>query len=184
MSIRLLALPMDLVPAVELTEKTFQFPGHPEWELDPAEQKQFADAIRRIRCMWPVVWVLQGVSPSMRDLLRGFVREGSGVVAGFSSSATVFRSCSGVVAGLTISATVFMLAAVLAITVASRSSVLGLSARRPIKSRFVSASSAIAVLTLVSISSSLRSPCARSDCTNERLSECSSTSSFISTTAG
>jgi len=83
MSIRPLALPKDLVPAAEAIGKTFKYPGHPEWELDTAEQKQFADAIRRIRRIWPAVRLLQGVAPSMRDLLRGFVWEENGVLAGF-----------------------------------------------------------------------------------------------------
>ena len=83
MSIRPLALPQDFVPAAEAIAKTFQYPGHPEWELDLAEQEQFADAIRRIRRVWSAMRLFQCVSPAMRDFLRGFVWEEDGIFGGF-----------------------------------------------------------------------------------------------------
>jgi GNAT superfamily N-acetyltransferase len=81
--IRPLALSQDFVGAAEAVTKVFQYPGHPEWELDPAEQREFSDAIRRLRRVWPLVRVLQIVSPPLRDLMRGFVWEEDGVFAGF-----------------------------------------------------------------------------------------------------
>jgi ribosomal protein S18 acetylase RimI-like enzyme len=83
MSIRPLALPQDLVSAADAVAKAFQYPGHPEWELDTAEQEQFADAIRRIRRAWPAMRLFQCVSPAMRDFMRGFVWEEGGVFRGF-----------------------------------------------------------------------------------------------------
>jgi ribosomal protein S18 acetylase RimI-like enzyme len=83
MSIRPLALPQDFAGVAEAVSKAFQYPGHPEWELDPAEQVQFADAIRRMRRLWPAMRVMQLAAPAMRDLMRGFVWEEDGVFAGF-----------------------------------------------------------------------------------------------------
>jgi len=68
---------------VEAIAKAFQYPGHPEWELDPAEQVQFTDAIRRMRRLWPMVRAMQLVAPAMRDLMRGFVWQENGEFAGF-----------------------------------------------------------------------------------------------------
>ena len=83
MPIRPLALPQDLTPAAEIVGRTFQYPDHPEWELDAAEYEQFADAIRRIRRVWPAIQLLQRFTPSMQDLMRGHVWEENGSLAGF-----------------------------------------------------------------------------------------------------
>jgi len=83
MPIRPLALPADLAAAAEVVGKAFRYPDHPEWELDLAEREQFAGVIRRIQRVWPAIRLLGLLSPSLRDLLQGFVWEEDGELAGF-----------------------------------------------------------------------------------------------------
>ncbi|MCX6094675.1 MAG: GNAT family N-acetyltransferase [Candidatus Bipolaricaulota bacterium] len=84
MTVRALRLPQDLVPATDMLVRTFQYPDHPEWGVQSDEQEQLLDVIRRIRRMWPVVRLLQCVSPALRDLMRGFVWEEDGALRGMT----------------------------------------------------------------------------------------------------
>jgi len=84
MSIRPLALPGDLLPAADMLVGTFQYPDHPEWGIQSDEQQQLVETIRRMRRIWPVVRVLQAVSPTLRDIARGFVWEENGMMVGLT----------------------------------------------------------------------------------------------------
>ncbi len=80
MPMRPLRLPQDLAPAADLLVRMFQYPDHPEWSVQSDEQDQVVDAIRRLRAIWPLFRVLQWISPSMRNLIRGFVWEEGGAI--------------------------------------------------------------------------------------------------------
>jgi len=84
MSIRPLVLPRDLLPAADMLVRTFQYPDHPEWDIQSDEQQQIAESIRRMSRIWPVVRVLQLASPTLRDIARGFVWEENGMMVGLT----------------------------------------------------------------------------------------------------
>ena len=84
MPIRPLRVPQDLAPVADALVRTFQYPDHPEWGVQSDEQEQLVDGIRRIRRIWPMVRLLQPISPGLRDILRGFVWEENGAVRGVS----------------------------------------------------------------------------------------------------
>jgi len=84
MPMRPIALPRDLLPAADMLVRAFQYPDHPEWGVQSDEQEQLVDSIRRMRHIWPVVRLLQVVSPALRDIARGFVWEEEGVMGGLT----------------------------------------------------------------------------------------------------
>ncbi|MEW5825738.1 MAG: GNAT family N-acetyltransferase [Candidatus Bipolaricaulota bacterium] len=84
MSLRPIRLPQDLIPAADMLMQTFQYPDHPEWGVQSDEQAALVDSIRRMRRIWPIVRALQLVSPSLRDLARGFVFEEGGRLVGLT----------------------------------------------------------------------------------------------------
>lgn len=84
MIVRPLELPRDLVPAVDMLVRTFQYPEHPEWGVQSDEQEQIVDSVRRIRRAWPIVRALALVSPALRDMLRGFACEEQGSMRGIT----------------------------------------------------------------------------------------------------
>ena len=84
MSIRPLRLPQDLIPAADMVTRAFQYPDHPEWGIESDEQEQLVGMIRRMRKMWPVIRIIQLLSPALRDFMRGFVWEENGVIVGMT----------------------------------------------------------------------------------------------------
>jgi GNAT superfamily N-acetyltransferase len=80
MTIRELSLPKDLVPLENMLVRTFQYPDNPEWGIQADEEDDIAREIRTLRKMWPVIRILQLLSPSLRDMLRGFVWEEDGTI--------------------------------------------------------------------------------------------------------
>ena len=84
MPIRPLRLPQDLIPAVDMLMKTFQYPDHPEWGFQSDEQEQLVGMIRRMRSMWPAIRLIQLFSPKFRDFMRGFVWEEDGAIVGMT----------------------------------------------------------------------------------------------------
>jgi ribosomal protein S18 acetylase RimI-like enzyme len=84
MPARPLRLPKDLIPAADMLVKTFQYPDHPEWGVQSDEQEQAVRMIRRLRGIWPVIRLIQLLSPPLRDLMRGFVSEEDGSLTGLT----------------------------------------------------------------------------------------------------
>ncbi|MDD5263972.1 MAG: GNAT family N-acetyltransferase [Candidatus Bipolaricaulis sp.] len=84
MNLRALRLPGDLVPAADMLVRTFQYPDHPEWGVQSDEQEQMVGTIRRIRGVWPVIRLVQAISPDLRDVIRGYVAEENGAVIGIT----------------------------------------------------------------------------------------------------
>lgn len=84
MPMRPLALPSDMLPAADMLVKSFQYPDHPEWGVQSDEQQGIVESMRRTRRIWPLVQALQLVSPSLRDIARGFVWEEDGTIVGMT----------------------------------------------------------------------------------------------------
>jgi ribosomal protein S18 acetylase RimI-like enzyme len=82
MSIRLLALPGDLSLLSGMIVETFQYPENPEWSVQDDQREQLVEAIRGLRRTWPLIRAIQTVSPSLRDILRGFVWDEDGQAVG------------------------------------------------------------------------------------------------------
>lgn len=80
MTIRALSLPKDLAPLEKMIIRTFQYPENPEWSIQADEEDNVAREIKTLRRMWPAIRVMQLLSPSLRDLVRGFVWEEDGQI--------------------------------------------------------------------------------------------------------
>jgi ribosomal protein S18 acetylase RimI-like enzyme len=82
MPVRPLALPKDLITMADMLVDAFQYPDHPEWSIQSDEQTQIVATLRRMRRIWPLIRILQGISPFLRDIFRGFVFEENGAIGG------------------------------------------------------------------------------------------------------
>jgi len=82
MSMRLIKLPADLMPLVELIVESFQYPENPAWGIQTDEKEQLVDGMKSLRRMWPLIRLLQLASPPTRDILRGYLWEEEGEMAG------------------------------------------------------------------------------------------------------
>jgi len=82
MPMRPIRLPGDLSPLTDMLAEAFQYPDHPEWGIRPDEQEDIVRTVKSLRKLWPIVRVLQLFSPSLRDLMRGFVWEEDGRMVG------------------------------------------------------------------------------------------------------
>ncbi len=82
MPIRLIELPNDLVPLGDLIAESFQYPENPAWSVQSDEKDQILDAVRNLRRLWPLVRVIQVLSPTLRDILRGCIWEEDGRAVG------------------------------------------------------------------------------------------------------
>jgi ribosomal protein S18 acetylase RimI-like enzyme len=79
---RLMQLPVDLMPVVELIVESFHYPENEAWSVQTDEKEEIVDGMRNVARIWPLVRLIQAVSPPMRDLLRGYVWEEDGRIVG------------------------------------------------------------------------------------------------------
>jgi ribosomal protein S18 acetylase RimI-like enzyme len=84
MSIRQLKLPADLIRITEIAAETWNYPHHPEWNVQPDEEESLADSMGNYQRIWPFIRVIQFFSPGLRDFLQGHVWEEDGQIAGFT----------------------------------------------------------------------------------------------------
>jgi len=82
MTIRSLKLPRDLAPLEKMIVRAFQYPENPDWSIQADEEEEIGRELKTLRRIWPIIRTLQIVSPSLRDLLRGFVWEEDGQIGG------------------------------------------------------------------------------------------------------
>ena len=85
MPLRLLKLPDDFNPVVDLISETFQYPENESWNMQIEEQEQFQDSMRNFNRIWPVVRLIQLFSPPARDLMRGYVWEEENQMVGITT---------------------------------------------------------------------------------------------------
>jgi ribosomal protein S18 acetylase RimI-like enzyme len=53
----------------------FQYPENPEWSVQEDEKEGMIDRLNGIKRMWPLMRLMQFFSPSLRDIMRGFIFE-------------------------------------------------------------------------------------------------------------
>lgn len=82
MAMRLIRWPADIMPVVEMIVDSFQYPENEAWSVQTDEAEQLVDGMRNVARIWPLIRVIQLVSPPMRDLLQGYLWEEDGQVVG------------------------------------------------------------------------------------------------------
>jgi GNAT superfamily N-acetyltransferase len=82
MPMRPIKLPNDLLPLAEMLVDTFQYPENEAWSVQSDEQEQLVEGMRNLSRMWPLIRLIQALSPPLRDLLRGHVWEEDGQMVG------------------------------------------------------------------------------------------------------
>jgi GNAT superfamily N-acetyltransferase len=75
MDLREIRLPHDFTPLGDMICDTFQYPENPDWSVQTDEKEEITQAIRSLRRLWPLFRIMGSVSPSLRDLFRGYVAE-------------------------------------------------------------------------------------------------------------
>jgi GNAT superfamily N-acetyltransferase len=85
MAMRPLKLPDDLVPFGELVTESFHYPENEAWSVQADEQEQLVEMAQNLSRLWPLIRLIQAFSPSLRDLLRGYVWEEEGRLVGLTS---------------------------------------------------------------------------------------------------
>jgi GNAT superfamily N-acetyltransferase len=68
-----------------MAAETFQYPDHPEWSVQADELESIAASMKNYRRMWPVIRLLQSLSPALRHILHGHIWEEDGQIVGFTN---------------------------------------------------------------------------------------------------
>ncbi len=84
MSMRPINLPSDLIPLGEVITEGFQYPENEEWSVASDEQEFVVSSLKNFRRIWPIIKVLQIISPPMRDIFCGYVWEEDEKVVGLT----------------------------------------------------------------------------------------------------
>jgi ribosomal protein S18 acetylase RimI-like enzyme len=84
MTMRELKLPADLMPIGELVTESFQYPENEAWSVQTDEKEQLLDTVGNLRRLWPLIRLIQSVSPPLRDIYRGHVWEEDGQIVGLT----------------------------------------------------------------------------------------------------
>jgi GNAT superfamily N-acetyltransferase len=75
MTLRLLKLPEDFVPIGDMLTETFQYPENEAWNVQIDEKEQILESVKNYKRIWPLVRLIQLLSPPARDIFRGYVWE-------------------------------------------------------------------------------------------------------------
>lgn len=75
MSIRPFQLPQDIDIMNSLVMEGFQYPENPAWSVQEDEKQGMIDRINGAKRLWPILRIMQIISPVFRDALCGFVDE-------------------------------------------------------------------------------------------------------------
>jgi len=102
MSLRPFDLPADISLMVDLIPPSFQYPENPEWSLQADEADGMVDSMKGIRRVWPVIRLVQLVSPPMRDVLRGYVWEEDGKPVGLTNVLRMGATDSWMIANVSV----------------------------------------------------------------------------------
>jgi ribosomal protein S18 acetylase RimI-like enzyme len=75
MTMRQIRLPDDLIPLGEMLGESFQYPENEAWSVQTDEKKEILDAVKNLRRIWPLIRLIQFLSPSLRDIMQRLVWE-------------------------------------------------------------------------------------------------------------
>ncbi|MCE9644648.1 MAG: GNAT family N-acetyltransferase [Chloroflexi bacterium] len=78
MTIRPFKLPNDLDLMNSLIMDGFQYPENPAWSVQEDEKAGMIDRIRGIKRIWPLMRLMQILSPSLRNIMNGYIFEQDG----------------------------------------------------------------------------------------------------------
>lgn len=84
MPTRPIRLPSDLSTIADLALASFQYPENPSWSVQQDEKEGLIDSIINLQRIWPLVALVQAISPALRHILTGFLWEEGGKPAGLS----------------------------------------------------------------------------------------------------
>jgi ribosomal protein S18 acetylase RimI-like enzyme len=82
MAIRMMRLPVDLLPLADVVSESFQYPENESWSVQTDEKEQIVSTMRGFYRLWPIIGLIQALSPTLRDLVRGCVWEEDGRIVG------------------------------------------------------------------------------------------------------
>jgi ribosomal protein S18 acetylase RimI-like enzyme len=78
MTIRPFQMPADADTLLDLIPRSFQYPENESWSIQADEQENLSGSIQTVRRLWPLLRMVQWISPAMRDSFSGFVWEEDG----------------------------------------------------------------------------------------------------------
>jgi ribosomal protein S18 acetylase RimI-like enzyme len=81
---RLIKLPADLMPLTDAVVDSFQYPENEAWSVQTDEKEQIVGGMKSLRRIWPLIRLIQALSPQLRDILRGYMWEEDGQLAGLT----------------------------------------------------------------------------------------------------
>ncbi len=84
MPLRPYKLPADLTQIAKIAAETWTYPDNPEWNVQPDEEESLEDSIENYQRIWPLIRLVQFLSPGLRDFIHGHVWEDNGQLAGFT----------------------------------------------------------------------------------------------------
>lgn len=85
MTMRFLKLPDDMIPLAELIAKAFQYPENKAWSVQTDEKEQIIESMKKLNSIWPLIRMVQLLSPPLRDIMRGYVWEEDGQLVGVTT---------------------------------------------------------------------------------------------------
>jgi GNAT superfamily N-acetyltransferase len=65
--------------------EAFQYPDHPEWSVQSDEVESISASMKNYRRIWPIIRLLQWLSPPLRDIIDGHVWEEESKIVGFTN---------------------------------------------------------------------------------------------------
>lgn len=74
----------DLIPLTALLTDSFQYPENEAWGVQTDEKEQMIDAMKYFNRLWPLIRLIQKLSPPLRDVFRGYIWEEDGQMVGTS----------------------------------------------------------------------------------------------------
>jgi ribosomal protein S18 acetylase RimI-like enzyme len=82
MPIRPIQLPSDFAALSDIIFASFHYPKNEAWSVQSDEKEQLVDMIMNLARLWPLIRGIQLLSPSLRDLLVGYICEQDGKPVG------------------------------------------------------------------------------------------------------